>query len=121
MKYILKMLLVILSFYAFAGNVDINKKNNNELDSILLQVGEWRDIGPFRGGRSTTATGITGNDQIYYMGTTGGGLWKTYDAGLSWENVSDGFFATGSVGAVSVSESNNNIVVVGMGESPVGE
>ena len=57
MKYILKMLLVILSFYAFADNVDINKKNNNELDSILLQVGEWRDIGPFRGGRSTTATG----------------------------------------------------------------
>ena len=119
MKYILKMLLVIMSFSVFAKDVDINKKNKNDLDSILLEVGEWRDIGPFRGGRSTTATGITGNDQIYYMGTTGGGLWKTYDAGLSWKNVSDGFFATGSVGAVSVSESNNNIVVVGMGESPV--
>ena len=108
-----------MSFSVFAKDVDINKKNKNDLDSILLEVGEWRDIGPFRGGRSTTATGITGNDQIYYMGTTGGGLWKTYDAGLSWKNVSDGFFATGSVGAVSVSESNNNIVVVGMGESPV--
>ena len=108
-----------MSFSVFAKDVDINKKNKNDLDSILLEVGEWRDIGPFRGGRSTTATGITGNDQIYYMGTTGGGLWKTNDAGLSWKNVSDGFFATGSVGAVSVSESNNNIVVVGMGESPV--
>ena len=108
-----------MSFSLFAKDVDINKKNKNDLDSILLEVGEWRDIGPFRGGRSTTATGITGNDQIYYMGTTGGGLWKTNDAGLSWKNVSDGFFATGSVGAVSVSESNNNIVVVGMGESPV--
>ena len=113
------MLLVIVSFSAIALDIDINKKNKNNIDSILLQVGEWRDIGPFRGGRSTTATGLTGNDQIYYMGTTGGGLWKTHDAGLSWKNVSDGFFATGSVGAVSVSESNNNIVVVGMGESPV--
>ena len=75
MKYIFKMLLVIMSFSAFAKDVDINKKNKNDLDSILLEVGEWRDIGPFRGGRSTTATGITGNDQIYYMGTTGGGLW----------------------------------------------
>ena len=119
MKYIFKMLLVIVSFSAIALDIDINKKNKNNIDSILLQVGEWRDIGPFRGGRSTTATGLTGNDQIYYMGTTGGGLWKTHDAGLSWKNVSDGFFATGSVGAVSVSESNNNIVVVGMGESPV--
>ena len=91
MKYILKMLLVIMSFSVFAKDVYINKKNKNDLDSILLEVGEWRDIGPFRGGRSTTATGITGNDQIYYMGTTGGGLWKTYDAGLSWKNVSDGF------------------------------
>ena len=91
MKYILKMFLVILSFSVFADGLDINKKNKIELDSILLEVGEWRDIGPFRGGRSTTATGITGNDQIYYMGTTGGGLWKTYDAGLSWKNVSDGF------------------------------
>ena len=53
------------------------------------------------------------------MGTTGGGVWKTEDAGLSWRNISDGYFKTGSVGAVSVSESDNNIVVVGMGESPV--
>ena len=74
-----------MSFSVFAKDVDINKKNKNDLDSILLEVGEWRDIGPFRGGRSTTATGITDNDQIYYMGTTGGGLWKTYDAGLSWK------------------------------------
>ena len=87
MKYILKMLLVIMSFSLFAKDVDINKKKKNDLDSILLEVGEWRDIGPFRGGRSTTATGITGNDQIYYMGTTGGGLWKTNDAGLSWKNI----------------------------------
>ena len=87
MKYIFKMLLVIVSFSAIALDTDINKKNKNNIDSILLQVGEWRDIGPFRGGRSTTATGLTGNDQIYYMGTTGGGLWKTEDAGISCKNI----------------------------------
>ena len=59
MKYILKMLLVIMSFSVFAKDVDINKKNKNDLDSILLEVGEWRDIGPFRGGRSTTATAVS--------------------------------------------------------------
>ena len=62
MKYILNMLLVIVSFSAIALDTDVNKKNKNNLDSILLEVGEWRNIGPFRGGRSTTATGITGND-----------------------------------------------------------
>ena len=54
------MLLVFVSFSAIALDIDINKKNKNHIDSILLQVGEWRDIGPFRGGRSTTATGLTG-------------------------------------------------------------
>ena len=98
------------------GSGDVYKR---QVDSLVFDIGEWRNIGPFRGGRSTTATGITGDDQVYYMGTTGGGVWKTEDAGLSWRNISDGYFKTGSVGAVSVSESDNNIVVVGMGESPV--
>ena len=63
--------------------------------------------------------GIPGHDQIYYMGSTGGGLWKTTDAGISWKNVSDGFFAMGSVGAVAVASSDVNVVYVGMGEHPV--
>jgi len=77
---------------------------------------KYRNIGPFRGGRSVCATGVIGNPMTYYMGTTGGGLWKTTDAGQHWNNVSDGFFEMGSVGAVAVSESNSNIVYVGMGE-----
>lgn len=85
------------------------------LDSIFKYV-KYRSIGPFRGGRSVCATGVVGNPTTYYMGTTGGGLWKTEDAGVSWNNVSDGFFKTGSVGAVAVSESDPNIVYVGMGE-----
>jgi len=76
----------------------------------------WRNVGPMRGGRSVTSTGVNGNPLVYYMGTTGGGVWKTEDAGISWNNISDGFFKTGSVGAVAVAESDINVVYVGMGE-----
>ena len=76
----------------------------------------WRNIGPMRGGRSVTATGVVQNQLTYYMGTAGGGVWKTEDAGQSWNNISDGFFKTGSVGAVAVAESDQNVVYVGMGE-----
>jgi len=77
---------------------------------------KYRNIGPFRGGRSVTATGVVGDPMTYYMGITGGGVWKTQDAGVSWQNISDGFFKTGSVGAIAVSESNPNVIYVGMGE-----
>lgn len=77
---------------------------------------KFRNIGPFRGGRSVTASGVVTDPLTYYMGTTGGGLWKTNNAGQQWENISDGFFEMGSVGAVSVSASNPNVVYCGMGE-----
>ena len=80
---------------------------------------KYRNIGPFRGGRSVGSTGVVGDPLTYYMGTTGGGLWKTEDAGQSWHNISDKYFKTGSVGAVSVSESNPNVVYVGMGEHAI--
>jgi hypothetical protein len=59
---------------------------------------------------------VVGDINTYYMGTTGGGLWKTTDMGLSWKNISDGFFKTGSVGVVAVAESDPNVIYVGMGE-----
>jgi len=77
---------------------------------------KWRSIGPFRGGRSVAASGVPGDITTYYMGTTGGGLWKTDDMGITWRNISDGYFKTGSVGAVAVAESDPNVVYVGMGE-----
>jgi photosystem II stability/assembly factor-like uncharacterized protein len=89
-----------------------------ELNAYFKPV-KWRSIGPFRGGRSVTSTGVVGDINTYYMGTTGGGLWKTEDMGINWANISDGFFKTGSVGAVSVSESDPNVVYVGMGEHAV--
>lgn len=89
-----------------------------DLNSIFSPV-RWRSIGPFRGGRSVAATGVIGDPKTYYMGTTGGGLWKTDNMGISWRNVSDGFFKTGSVGAVAVAPSDPNVVYVGMGEHAV--
>ncbi len=119
MKYIFTILSLFIAFSSKSTDTFEAKKEKITVDSILFQAGNWRNIGPFRGGRSTASTGVTGNDQVYYMGTTGGGVWKTDDAGLEWKNISDGYFSTGSVGAVAVSESDNNVVYVGMGESPV--
>ncbi len=91
--------------------------------TVLAQTAEeyfkplkYRNIGPYRGGRSVTASGVPGDPLTYYMGTTGGGLWKTEDAGQRWNNISDGFFGTGSVGAVAVSPSHPYVVYCGMGE-----
>jgi photosystem II stability/assembly factor-like uncharacterized protein len=83
-----------------------------------LQALAWREVGPYRGGRSAAVTGIAGDPLTYYFGSTGGGVWKTTDAGVSWKNVSDGFFG-GSIGAVAVSEWDPNVVYVGTGESTV--
>lgn len=88
-------------------------------DSSALQAMEWRNIGPFRGGRATTVTGVSGDPLVYYMGATGGGVWKTEDGGNSWHNVSDGFLGTGSIGGIAVAASDPNVVYVGTGEAPV--
>jgi photosystem II stability/assembly factor-like uncharacterized protein/regulator of replication initiation timing len=84
----------------------------------LLNVVQWREIGPFRGGRSAAVTGVKNNRNLFYFGSVGGGVWRTQDGGTSWENISDGFFG-GSVGAVAVAESDNNIMYVGLGEKTV--
>jgi photosystem II stability/assembly factor-like uncharacterized protein len=86
---------------------------------LPLQALRWRSIGPYRGGRVTTVAGVPGQPLIYYMGATGGGVWKTEDGGISWVPVTDGFVKTGSVGAIAVAPSDPNVVYVGMGEADV--
>lgn len=96
-----------------------NKKNHSErttLSDTQFHQYAFRNIGPFRGGRSVAATGVVAQPNTYYMGSTGGGVWKTTDNGTTWNNCSDGYFKTGTVGAIAVAESNPNIVVAGMGE-----
>ncbi len=79
---------------------------------------EWREVGPYRGGRCAAVAGIPDQPNVYYFGGTGGGVWKTTDAGVTWKNVSDGSFG-GSIGAVAVSEWDPNVIYVGGGEKTV--
>ncbi|MEO5582957.1 MAG: glycosyl hydrolase, partial [Saprospiraceae bacterium] len=126
--------LVVLSSFGQQNKSHTQKKKTSKSARALTGVPEtqstlfdeknfkalkWRNIGPFRGGRSTTICGV--RDQIYtfYMGATGGGLWKTIDGGSKWKNISDDYFKTGSVGAIQVASSDPNVIVVGMGEAPV--
>ncbi|HEY0727808.1 MAG TPA: hypothetical protein VGD38_07060, partial [Pyrinomonadaceae bacterium] len=86
----------------------------------LLKPLQYRSIGPYRGGRSAAVAGVASQPFVYYYGATGGGVWKSTDGGINWESVSDGsVFGTGSVGAIAVSDSDPNVVYVGMGESPI--
>ena len=80
---------------------------------------KWRSIGPHRGGRVTAVAGVPSQPNVYYFGATGGGVWKTTDAGINWEPISDEYLRTGSVGGIAVSESDPNVIYVGMGESPI--
>ncbi len=79
---------------------------------------EYRLVGPFRGGRSAAVTGVPGKPNLFYFGATGGGVWRTENGGRSWENISDGFFG-GSIGAVEVAKSDQNVIYVGGGEKTV--
>src|SRR4029453_7404785 len=87
--------------------------------SDLFEGLEFRCIGPYRGGRSIAVTGVRGDPLTYYFGATGGGVFKTTDGGSNWEPISDKYFKTGSVGAIAVSESDPNVLYVGMGESHI--
>ncbi len=80
---------------------------------------QWRNLGPYRGGRANAISGVIGDDNTYYAGYTGGGVWKTIDGGASWENLSDGPFTVGSIGDIAVSESDPNVILVGTGEHAV--
>jgi hypothetical protein len=85
------------------------------VDPALFSGLQYRMIGPSRGGRVTAVAGHASRSGTFYMGATGGGVWKTTDFGQSWENVSDGFFTTGSVGAIRVADSDADVVYVGTG------
>lgn len=124
MMKILVILFVLSSIIGFEDDVfsQNKKKGVNEIDisydTALYNSIQWRNIGPFRGGRSAAVTGVPGKTNLFYFGSTGGGVWKTEDGGSTWINISDGFFG-GSIGSVSVSESDNNVLYVGGGEKTV--
>lgn len=120
--FIVTGLIVLFLFIFIVGSgwssSDPSKKINL-YDESLYKAMMWRCIGPFRGGRVTAVAGVYSQAFTYYFGATGGGVWKTEDGGLNWKPVSDGFFKTGSVGAIAISEWDPNVVYVGMGEAPI--
>ena len=85
------------------------------MPSVLFDTLDWRLVGPFRGGRCSAVSGVIGDNNTYYMGSAGGGVFKTTDAGKNWENITDGSFG-GSIGAVAVAPSNADVIYVGGGE-----
>ncbi|WP_228236178.1 WD40/YVTN/BNR-like repeat-containing protein [Allomuricauda sp. M10] len=112
-----RYLILALAMVCWHPTFAQKKSNKNTLtyDQSLYSGMEWRMVGPHRGGRAGTVTGVPSDPNLYYMGTAGGGVWKSTDAGNSWECISDGYFG-GSIGAVAVSESDPNIMYVGEGE-----
>ncbi len=101
------LVLVLGTFCAATVSAGIEDK----LDRAL----EYRQVGPYRGGRSTAVSGVRGEPFTFYMGTSGGGVWKTTNAGTSWFNISDADFGAASIGAVVVAPSDPNVVYVGTG------
>lgn len=114
----LKKLLshVVLAIIAFSGL----SAAAQQVDPALFSEMKWRLVGPFRGGRALTAVGVPGNPNLFYFGAVGGGVWKTTDAGLTWNPIFDGQ-SIASIGAIAVSPSDANVIYVGTGEADMRE
>ena len=111
MKFKLLSILITIIFIS-----PFNLQSFFNKDSITNHL-EWRSIGPDRGGRSIAVSGSSSRINEYYFGAVGGGLWKTIDGGQTWKPVTDGQLKSSSVGAVAVSNSNPDVVYIGMGET----
>lgn len=121
-KFSLRVLCIIL---CTSGLVPVSNSQKQAVshvsftvDTSLLSVFNYRELGPWRGGRSAAVTGVPGKANLYYFGSTGGGVWRTIDGGQHWENISDGFFG-GSIGAIEVAPSDANVIYAGGGEKTV--
>lgn len=116
---VLRLLVAVLVLAGLAADAAAQRRARTAapapVDTALYAGMRFRDIGPYRGGRSAAVAGVPGQPLTYYFGATGGGVWKSLDGGNAWQNVSDGFFG-GSIGAVAVSEWDPNVIYVGGGE-----
>src|SRR2546423_11945581 len=111
--------LARLALVALILPVPLSPQTRAGYDTSLFRALAWRTVGPFRGGRVTAVAGVLDQPRVYYMGATGGGVWKTTDGGLTWQATTDKDFTAGSIGAIAVAQSDPNVVYVGTGESPI--
>ena len=117
---ILIALFILVTGFAVRTHAQNQDSDSNTIYNPALFKGlKYRCIGPTRGGRVTTVTGIASQPSVFYMGATGGGVWKTTDYGRNWVNVSDGYFETGSIGAIQVADSDPNTIYVGTGSDGI--
>ena len=115
----LLLLIVTLDSAPHLNAQQPERPENQLFDPALFGAMSYRLIGPHRGGRVTTVTGVADRPFTFLMGTTGGGVWKTEDAGETWENISDGFMDVASIGAVEVADSDPNVIYVGTGSAGI--
>ena len=113
--------LFVFGMVALLPAVARSQKPEPLAPQALINKLKWRCIGPYIGGRVITVTGVPGNNNLFYAGTVGGGVWKSTDQGVEWENITDGKLAgpSSSIGAVAVAPSDPKIIYVGTGEADI--
>jgi photosystem II stability/assembly factor-like uncharacterized protein len=111
-----KSLLRLVCALALLLSVGVHAQT---VDPTRYQDLKWRNVGPHRGGRVTAVSGVRTQPNVFYMGATGGGLWKTDDYGITWTPISDGKIATGSIGSIAVADSDPNVIYVGTGSQAI--
>ncbi|HUQ46909.1 MAG TPA: hypothetical protein VM053_01550 [Gemmatimonadaceae bacterium] len=125
----IRALCASIPLMSLAGTASAQKKSAKRVaaappvftrfDATKVGALKYRMIGPARGGRVTTVTGVPQQPTTFYMGSTGGGVWKTTDAGASWNNISDGYFASASMGSIDVADSDPNVIYAGTGSDAI--
>ena len=106
-------IIIFLCFALALASPALSSAANEEERQFFDGI-QSRNVGPFRGGRAMVAVGVRQDPHVFYMGATGG-VWKTENAGASWQVISDDDFGTAAVGAIAVAPSDPNIVVVAWG------